>query len=48
MLGETSIPVADICYAVGFNDVPYYNRRFKKLKGETPKDYRTKQRVALA
>lgn len=40
MLRETTMPIADVCYAVGFNDVPYYNRTFKKLKGETPKDYR--------
>lgn len=43
MLRETKRSIADICYAVGFNDVPYYNRTFKKLKGETPKDYRAKQ-----
>lgn len=43
MLRETTMPIADICYAVGFNDVPYYNRTFKKLKRKTPKDYRAKQ-----
>ncbi|MFT3753785.1 MAG: AraC family transcriptional regulator [Paludibacter sp.] len=43
MLRETSKPVAEICYAVGFDDVPHYNRTFKKLKGRTPKDYRAKQ-----
>jgi len=42
MLRETNIPVADICYAVGFNDVPHFNRTFKKMKGETPKNYRIK------
>jgi len=42
MLRETTLPIAEICYAVGFNDVPHYNRTFKKLKGETPKDYRKK------
>ncbi len=42
MLRETTMPIAEICYAVGFNDVPYYNRTFKKLKGITPKDYRAK------
>lgn len=45
MLRETSVPIAGICYAVGFNDVPYYNRTFKKLKGETPKAYRSKQKL---
>jgi AraC-type DNA-binding domain-containing proteins len=42
MLRETAMSIADICYATGFEDVPYYNRTFKKLKGESPKDYRTK------
>lgn len=42
MLRETAKPIADICYAVGFNDIPHYNRMFKKLKGETPKSYRMK------
>ncbi|MFT3739933.1 MAG: AraC family transcriptional regulator [Breznakibacter sp.] len=42
MLRETSIPIADICFAVGFEDIPHYNRTFKRLKGETPKDYRAK------
>lgn len=40
MLRETTMPIAEICYAVGFEDIPYYNRTFKKLKGESPKDYR--------
>ncbi len=47
MLGDTNMPIADICFAVGFEDVPHYNRTFKKLKGETPKSYRKKQRSAL-
>jgi len=44
MLRETNIPVADICFAVGFNDVPHFNRTFKKLKGETPNNYRITNR----
>jgi len=42
MLRETRMPIMAICYAVGFNDVPHFNRTFKKLKGETPKRYRAK------
>lgn len=45
MLRETEKSIADICYAVGFDDIPYFNRTFKKLKGETPKDYRTKHQL---
>ena len=42
MLKETKIPISDICYAVGFEDIPHFNRTFKKIKGESPKDYREK------
>ncbi|PTN08499.1 AraC family transcriptional regulator [Mangrovibacterium marinum] len=40
MLRETSMPIADICYTTGFNDVPHFNRTFKRLKGQTPNAYR--------
>jgi YesN/AraC family two-component response regulator len=40
MLLKTNLSVAEICYASGFRDVPYYNRVFKKLKGMTPTAYR--------
>lgn len=40
MLRETASSIANICHAVGFNDVPYYNRLFKKMKGITPNEYR--------
>lgn len=45
MLCETNKPIADICFAVGFEDIPYYNRTFKRLKGESPKDYRTRMQI---
>ncbi|HPF52278.1 MAG TPA: helix-turn-helix domain-containing protein [Draconibacterium sp.] len=44
MLLETNMPIADICYAVGFNDVPHFNRTFKKIKGETPNSYKLKNK----
>ncbi|MDR0725199.1 MAG: AraC family transcriptional regulator [Prevotellaceae bacterium] len=40
MLLKTGKSVAEICFASGFRDVPYYNRVFKKLKGMTPTEYR--------
>lgn len=40
MLCETSMSIAEICTAVGFNDIPYFNRTFKKFKGVSPSDYR--------
>lgn len=40
MLVQTEMSIANICYAVGFNDIPHYNRTFKKQKGISPKSYR--------
>jgi transcriptional regulator GlxA family with amidase domain len=40
MLVQTEMSIANICYAVGFNDVPHYNRTFKRQKGISPKSYR--------
>jgi AraC-like DNA-binding protein len=40
MLRQTELSVADVGFAVGFNDIPHYNRTFKKLKGTSPKHYR--------
>lgn len=40
MLKETNMLISDICFAVGFEDIPHFNRTFKKLKGESPKDFR--------
>jgi YesN/AraC family two-component response regulator len=47
MLRDTTIPIGDICFAVGFNDIPHYNRTFKKLKGKSPKDYRSHHRALV-
>jgi len=32
--------IASICYAVGFNNVANFNRRFREVKGMTPKEFR--------
>lgn len=40
MLLKTKMSVSEICVASGFNDIPYYNRIFKKIKKQTPSEYR--------
>lgn len=40
MLLKTKTSVSEICVASGFNDIPYYNRIFKKIKNQTPSEYR--------
>ena len=43
LLTIKKIPVKEAAYAVGFNDVSYFNRVFKKLIGSTPKEYKEHQ-----
>lgn len=45
MLLKTKLSVAEICIASGFNDIPYYNRVFKKVKNMTPTQYRKSEKV---
>ena len=45
MLRETNASIAEVCHAVGFNDVPYYNRLFKRMKGMTPNAYRPAEQL---
>lgn len=40
LLATSDMPVTEICYHVGFNNVANFNRRFRELKGVTPRDYR--------
>lgn len=32
--------IADIAYACGFNEAPYFNRRFRKRFGASPTAFR--------
>lgn len=44
LLRDTKKQVSEICYAVGFNDLPHFNRVFKKEYGMSPSQFRaTKQ-----
>ena len=40
LLKHSQKQVSEICYLVGFNDVPHFNRMFKKAKRMSPKAYR--------
>ena len=40
LLVESSLPVTDICYEVGYQNVSNFNRHFRTEKGVTPSRYR--------
>ena len=40
LLTNTDLPVTDICFEVGYNNISNFNRRFLEIKGFTPSDYR--------
>lgn len=44
LLKHSHKQVSEICFTVGFNDVPHFNRIFKKLKGVTPQEYRKQEK----
>ena len=41
MLKDSRMPIQQVCFECGFNDVPYFCRLFKKQEGVTPGNYRT-------
>lgn len=45
LLSETKMPITNICYETGFNNVANFNRRFRELKGSTPREYRQQSRL---
>ncbi|XZF13432.1 helix-turn-helix domain-containing protein [Chitinophagaceae bacterium MMS25-I14] len=40
LLIEKDIPVSQVCYESGFNNMSYFNRQFKLLMGKPPLEYR--------
>ncbi len=40
LLAQTQIPITTLLYQCGFNDVSYFNRRFKADTGFTPRQFR--------
>ncbi len=43
LLQQEDYSVSEICYRVGFGNLSNFNRKFKKMNGCTPKQYRNKQ-----
>ena len=42
MLVESDMPVGEICYACGFNNLANFNRQFRRISGTTPLHWRRK------
>ena len=45
MLAETDMPITDICFEAGFNNLSNFNRYFKIETGLTPRGYRQAARI---
>ncbi|MBI3414830.1 MAG: helix-turn-helix transcriptional regulator [Verrucomicrobia bacterium] len=43
LLHETNHSIAEIATTAGFSDQSYFDRRFKRAFGQTPKDFRTRR-----
>jgi AraC-like DNA-binding protein len=47
LLMHTDSQVSSICYDVGFNNIANFNRRFRDVKGMTPKEFRAQAAARL-
>ena len=45
LLSDTETPITTICYETGFNNIANFNRRFRELKENTPREYRRESRL---
>ncbi len=48
LLIETDKQISEVCYAAGFESVPFFYRQFKKFKNCQPKNYRLNYQSASA
>ena len=42
LLRTTSIPIRDVALAVGYSNISYFSRQFKRSQGMTPLEFRRK------
>lgn len=40
LLQNTSLPVSDVAYAVGYSNTSYFHRRFREIFSVSPREYR--------
>ena len=40
LLQNTDLPITDVCFSVGFNNISWFNRCFMEIKKVTPREYR--------
>ena len=45
LLIETEKNISEICFDSGFNNISNFNRSFKRLKGCTPREFRSQQKL---
>jgi len=43
ILRDTDLPISEIAYRVGFNDITHFGRMFRKRVGYSPSEYRKKK-----
>ena len=44
-LRNTNMQITEIAYNIGFNDSNYFTRHFKKISGQSPRQYRQKHKL---
>ena len=44
LLAETNMPITDVCYEAGFNNISNFNRAFLRAAGIVPSHYRKAMR----
>lgn len=42
-LGDRSVRIGEVAYAVGFQSIPHFDRMFKRYAGSTPHDFRSER-----